>query len=239
MDFFAVIDTETNWDDEVMSIGMVIADTKTYRAITSKYWIINPEYNRGGMYSRTLEFQNKQQNRYISRKDALLEVKELLFFYNISDLFAYNASFDCRHLPELSDFIWHDIIQIAAYKQHNSKIPKNAECHNTGRMKKGYSVENMFAILSGKIDYEESHNALLDAYDELEIMRLLSHNIENYPKLGEKTPQKVGTDNVIEIKKVEDKEYKKEIEERPKISANHSPSIFRKVVESIFGKKSN
>ncbi len=28
-DRFAVIDTETNWDDEVMSVGVVVADTKT------------------------------------------------------------------------------------------------------------------------------------------------------------------------------------------------------------------
>ena len=28
MDYFAVIDTETNWNNEVMSIGVVIADTR-------------------------------------------------------------------------------------------------------------------------------------------------------------------------------------------------------------------
>lgn len=28
MEKFAVIDTETNWDDEVMSIGVVVADSE-------------------------------------------------------------------------------------------------------------------------------------------------------------------------------------------------------------------
>ena len=31
MGYFAVIDTETNWEDRVMSIGTVIADTDTFR----------------------------------------------------------------------------------------------------------------------------------------------------------------------------------------------------------------
>ena len=30
---FAVIDTETNWADQVMSIGTVIADSDTFEAI--------------------------------------------------------------------------------------------------------------------------------------------------------------------------------------------------------------
>ena len=36
---FAVIDTETNWADQVMSIGTVIADSDTFRPIEMKYHI--------------------------------------------------------------------------------------------------------------------------------------------------------------------------------------------------------
>ena len=50
MDKFAVIDTETNWNDQVMSIGVVIADSKTMKEIDSVYYIIDPEYRVGGMY---------------------------------------------------------------------------------------------------------------------------------------------------------------------------------------------
>lgn len=35
MEKFAVIDTETNWNDEVMSIGIVIADVETKEKISS------------------------------------------------------------------------------------------------------------------------------------------------------------------------------------------------------------
>ena len=48
MDKFAVIDTETNWDDEVMSIGVVFADAETKKKIDSVYYIIDPEYRMRG-----------------------------------------------------------------------------------------------------------------------------------------------------------------------------------------------
>ncbi len=54
MEKFAVIDTETNWHDKVMSIGVVIADAKTRKKIDSVYYIIDPEYRVGGMYSLEL-----------------------------------------------------------------------------------------------------------------------------------------------------------------------------------------
>ena len=50
---FAVIDTETNWNDRVMSIGVVIADTETLQSVESVYHILTPEYQVGGMYEST------------------------------------------------------------------------------------------------------------------------------------------------------------------------------------------
>ena len=37
-DKFAVIGTETNWNDEVMSIGIVIAEAKSMKRIDSLYY---------------------------------------------------------------------------------------------------------------------------------------------------------------------------------------------------------
>ena len=51
---FAVIDTETNWADQVMSIGTVIADRETYEAIDARYHVLPDECQIGGMYSHTL-----------------------------------------------------------------------------------------------------------------------------------------------------------------------------------------
>lgn len=98
-------------------------------------------------------------------------------------MFAYNAAFDHNHMPELSRLDWFDIMRLAAYRQYNFRIPRSAECYGTGRLKRGYGVEPMLRLLSGDCGYQETHNALYDAMDELEIMRLLGHGLEDYIRL--------------------------------------------------------
>lgn len=38
----------------------------------------------------------------------------------------------------------------------------------------------MLRLLSGNRGYHETHNAVFDALDELEIMRLLGHDLKDY-----------------------------------------------------------
>lgn len=47
-------------------------------------------------------------------------------------------------------------------------------------MKRGYGVENIFRMLSKNDGYNEMHNSLLDAQDELKIMELLGCEIREY-----------------------------------------------------------
>ena len=176
---FAVIDTETNWNDEVMSVGLVIANENTLCAEYERYYIFSPEDTVGGMYSSKLEMRSCNPIR-CTRKEALKEIKYILKCHNIERMFAYNASFDLRHLPELNFLSWYDIMKVAAYKQYNNKIPETAETYKTGRLKSNYGVEAIICLLKDDDKYTESHNALLDARDELEIMRLLGHGIEVY-----------------------------------------------------------
>lgn len=177
---FAVIDTETNWDDKVMSIGLVIADAETLEAIDKRYYIITPECLRGGMYSGVLLLKNIQPSKRYSRKDAIQNAKQFLEKYQVHRIFAYNASFDYKHLPELSAYEWYDIMRLAAYKQYNSKIPAGEECYSTGRLKKGYNVESMYRLLTHNRTYCESHNALADTIDELTIMKCLGYKPNEY-----------------------------------------------------------
>lgn len=183
MGTIAVIDTETNWHDRVMSIGCCIAEDGDFRCRDSRYYVLTPEYLAGGMFSGTLFAEEVPQAITCSRSQALQELKIWLKGAGVRDLFAYNAPFDRRHLPELSDFTWHDILRIAAYRQHNPKIPSWAECCSTGRLKRDYGVEAMLRLLAKNPGYRESHNGLLDARDELEIMRLLGHPAAAYPPL--------------------------------------------------------
>lgn len=176
---FAVIDTETNWNDEVMSIGVVIADAKTQEKIDSIYYIITPEYLVGGMFSNELRPDGAGVH-IADRRQALQEISQWMDSHHVRKLFAYNASFDRNHLPEYAEYQWYDIMRLAAYRQYNRAIPDTADCYKTGRLKWGYGVEAVLKMLSEDKRYSETHNAVLDAEDELRIMQLLGHGIRTY-----------------------------------------------------------
>lgn len=180
---FAVIDTETNWADQVMSIGTVIADTDTFEIIEAKYHILPVECEIGGMYYGTLFIKTPVKPILCTRADAIADLRAWFRHYGVHTIFAYNACFDFHHLPELRDYDWCDIMRLAAYRQHNPKIPATAECFSTGRLKRGYGVEAMLRLLSGNCAYRETHNAFHDALDELAIMRQLNHPLDFYPRL--------------------------------------------------------
>ena len=148
----AIIDTETNWDDEVMSIGIALADDYDFELKDSKYFIIDPCYKAGGMFGDRLEVKPKGMNVICSRREAIEAIYKWLVFNDVDSFFAYNAPLDKNHLPEFGKFKWYDIMRVAAYNQHNPKIS----------------------------DEHESHNALHDALDELKIMEMLGLEIEEY-----------------------------------------------------------
>ena len=177
---FAVIDTETNWADQVMSIGTVIADADTLAVLDAKYHILPTECAIGGMYESTLYIETPVAPILCTRKEAIADLRRWFGQYGVRALFAYNACFDRNHLPELRSFEWFDIMRLAAYRQTNPKIPPDAELCSTGRLKRGYGVEAMLHLLAGKDRYRESHNAFYDALDELEIIRLLKHPLSSY-----------------------------------------------------------
>lgn len=188
---FAVIDTETNWNDEVMSIGAVIADAKTQEKSDSIYYIITPEYRVGGMFSNELR-PDGEDVHIADRRQALQEIRQWLDSYHVQKLFAYNASFDRNHLPEYAGYQWYDIMRLAAYRQYNRAIPDTADCYKTGRLKWGYGVEAVLKMLSGDKRYRETHNAVSDAEDELRIMQLLGHEISIYDVASVTTKRKSG-----------------------------------------------
>lgn len=195
MSKFAVIDTETNWNNEVMSIGVVVDDDErigepiwTINPADSKYYIIAPECEAGGMYGYALGYIKKELTINCSREEAIRDLSDWLNGRGISTIFAYNAAFDYRCLPELRAFEWYDIMRLAAYRQYNRKIADEAACCSTGRLKRGYGVEPILKMLTDDEyfteTYSETHNALLDALDELKIIHLLGYKIKDYIRLN-------------------------------------------------------
>lgn len=177
---FAVIDTETTWSDNVMSIGVVIANADTKSVIDTKYYLVDPEYKNGGMYSSALRMSGIKETITNTREEVINELEHWLTSYGVTHLLAYNAAFDRNHLPELRSYIWCDIMRLAAYRQYNPKITEDMECCKSGRLKRGFGVEPILRLLSENHGYHETHNAYFDALDELEIVWLLGHSIETY-----------------------------------------------------------
>lgn len=179
----AVIDTETNWANQVMSIGTVIADAETYRPLDARYHLLPQECRIGGMYEKALYLPTPVMPISLPRKEAMADLAQWLREQGVKAIFAYNARFDRNHLTELHDFSWHDIMAMAAYRQHNPKLPPEWDFCSTGRLRRGYGVEPMLRLLAGAPTYTETHNALLDALDELDILRLLGHTVDAYAPL--------------------------------------------------------
>lgn len=189
--YIAVIDTETNWDGDLMSIGVVIARRASFCAAAERYYIITPECHVFSLYGFALGAYKPATQ--CSRQEAVEDLRSFLDDYRVTDLFAYNAKFDNQHMPELNDYIWHDIMRIAAYRQYNHTIPEDAECFSTGRLKSNYGVEPVLRWLLGDPLYRETHNAMCDAKDELQIMALLDCPAEMYPGLQDSAAQKTAS----------------------------------------------
>ena len=173
MGSFVVIDTETNWDNKVMSIGAAAADAETFRCISAKYYVLTPEFRRGGIYRDALSLTPPEYSALCTREEALEKLRAWFQELGVTRLFAYNASFDRGHLPELAALPWYDIMRVAAFRQRNPKLPCTADCGPSGKMRRGYGVEQMLQILTCDCSYRETHNAFFDAHDELKIMQLI------------------------------------------------------------------
>lgn len=196
-----VIDVETNYQNEVFSIGVVIADSTNFKSIDKKYWIIKNNLKVGGMYARNilapLPLEFREETIFLeTRKEMIVYLIKFLKYYEVKNWFSY-TKFDFRHLPELHKSFKHNDISIfAKNKQFNKYIPLNAETSKNGDLKRGWKAEDIYRMLTKDENYFETHNALLDAIDELRIMELLNLDIEtflNSNKNKEKTtsPKKI------------------------------------------------
>ncbi|MXR11205.1 hypothetical protein DR088_03490 [Mycoplasma hyopneumoniae] len=196
-----VIDVETNYQNEVFSVGVVIADSTNFKSIDKKYWIIKNNLKVGGMYARNilapLPLEFREETIFLeTRKEMIVYLIKFLKYYEVKNWFSY-TKFDFRHLPELHKSFKHNDISIfAKNKQFNKYIPLNAETSKNGDLKRGWKAEDIYRMLTKDENYFETHNALLDAIDELRIMELLNLDIEtflNSNKNKEKTtsPKKI------------------------------------------------
>ncbi|MDW2923525.1 hypothetical protein [Mesomycoplasma ovipneumoniae] len=185
--YIAVIDVETNYDSEIFSVGVVIADSANFQWFDKKYWIIKNNWKVGGMYIHQtflplplpLKFR-EEINVVQTRKEMITQLIHFLKSYKVKNWFSY-TKYDFKHLPELHKSFEHNDISIfAKSKQFNKHIPLNAELTKKGDLKSGWNAQNIYRMLTKDQSYIETHNALLDAMDELRIMELLDLDIETF-----------------------------------------------------------
>lgn len=177
--YFAVIDVETNWNNEMMSVGVVIGDAAEFNVVDKKYYVVYPECQIGGMYSHVLRSVDQELVVDCTRKEAISGIKQLLTQYNVKDILAYNAPFDYKCLPELRNYAWRDILPIAANRNFNTLLPADCDYCSTGLLRRGRGVENVMRLIYSR-SFTELHNGLTDALDELHLMRLVNQPLSVY-----------------------------------------------------------
>ena len=94
MNKFLVIDTETTWENESMSIGAVIADSETMCPIEKRYYIIDPTYRNGGKFSFVLMHTRADKPMICTRSKAMSDLLERGTNHIMQQVFAYNASIE-------------------------------------------------------------------------------------------------------------------------------------------------
>lgn len=176
----AIIDTETNFSNKMISAGIVAVDSDTYKILDEYYGISDPEYKSYSMYGEVLKYPGVKIDNLASHKTIIADLRNFIDTNRVTRIFAYNAKFDYNLLVELQDYAWYDIMRLAAYKQYNQKISDCYECCKTGRLKSGFGVQEIYRMLSGECRYFEVHNALCDARDEMRIMQMMGKTLAEY-----------------------------------------------------------
>lgn len=177
--YFTVIDVETNWNNEAMSLGIVIASCADFSVADKRYYILYPECTTGGFYSDVLRDIDNSLITDCSRAEAVADISSLFNEFRVSDILAYNAPFDYKCMPELHKYTWRDILPIAANRSFNDKLPDDCAFFSTGLLKHGRSLENILRLIYFR-EYAELHNGLADALDELLLMKIIALPIDAY-----------------------------------------------------------
>jgi hypothetical protein len=174
----AIIDTKTNYIDNAISVGVAIVNTNNWQLQQAQYYLISPELINNHQYDN-LNIAHVYKSYFGQLSDVENHIRKLLSDYNVTNIYAYNATFVFQSLPGLQLYFWYDIMKIAAYKQYNKYLPQNIEYLENGRIKYGYGIKNIMEYLTQTYFFYTNH-ALYDVLDEIRIMKMLELNIEEY-----------------------------------------------------------
>lgn len=178
----AVLDIETTYSDNIISVGVAIGYSNTFEKIDEKYFVF-PEYlNEKALFTDRVYWVEAERITECPKAEGIKQIREFLDEHNIKKIYAFNAGFDYRHLPELHDYSWHDIMRVAKNPTLYDGLSDCVKFTSEGLIK-NCGAELVLRMLKKDDTYTELHNGLTDAIDELEIMRLLGVSIEVYDEV--------------------------------------------------------
>lgn len=185
----AILDTETNrYDQKVFDIGVVIADLHG-NIVDRRQWLLDEVFRTKLFYEEKRDLylnylDTHEYTNYVSSREGLRRLKNILDHYNVSEVYAYNMAFDSRVIRKLAEEL----------EVENPLEGKNLECLwlwscQTIFLQKGFpkfcvenedyamtpkgnyrtSAEIAYAYITNQAGYVEEHTALEDCYIEYQI----------------------------------------------------------------------
>lgn len=195
-----VIDIETaNFIEDALcyDIGYVVTDKrgKIYYSdslMIADFFIDNKDLLQTAYYNKKIPNYWKDfhvgKRRLVTFLTAKMEIRKVMNYFNITDVYAYNARFDAAGLNRTERYLTkskyryffpqgtkvHDIMKMARQvlctqksfikfaKKHNLKTPSGKRLSNT--------AETLYKYISQDVNFIESHTGLEDVLIETQIM---------------------------------------------------------------------
>jgi hypothetical protein len=197
---YATLDTETvggiDTPKGFYNVGVVIHDREgnifaTTSLLVMEFYeeIKNDDYAKKNFHLYAERLARGEISAVATEAEALNIVRNLLRFYNVRYICAYNSAFDltktiCRELADEFEFIdlWLMALQTICHQKHYAQF-----CRANGYKSKGgktcaTSAESVYAYISGNGEYNEEHTALADALIEMAIFVRCVKTHKHYTK---------------------------------------------------------
>lgn len=185
----AILDTETNrYDQKVFDIGIVIADLHG-NIVDRRQWILDEVFRTKLFYEDKRDLYMKYLDKhdytnYVTSREGLRRLENMLNFYNVKEVYAYNMAFDSRVIRKLAEeieaknplegrqleclWLW-SCQTIFLQKSFPKFCIENSDYAMTEKGNYRTSAEIAYAYITNQPGYVEEHTALEDCYIEYQI----------------------------------------------------------------------
>ena len=174
-----IITIDTEGQNKIYEIGIIVSDKKGNILLKRNYILnnnIDEVYNFKSDYIYKKLFQinenikNKNAVVLYSDEDLKQRLLKIIQYFNINEIYCFNTLHDKKLLQSYINLKiqWFDIWSIACQVLGTQKLFKS-QADKTAKGNYKTNVETFYKYITQK-EYKQSHNALEDAKQELEIL---------------------------------------------------------------------